>query len=225
MGISIIGGASGAAADVDPTQLAQRVAVYPIEATNGRYRLGAASGLITTIVARTATAGHIFAWRWGASAPSIAKVHRISIAVRTVTGFTAAQEFQMGLWKLTGYSASHTAQTAITLTGSELKKDTGENVTLLTDARIAGAAALTAGTHTFAASPIATDGFSELAAAATVPKGRFDFGFNMNEDAETAGPLVFRTNEGFVITNEVLMGAGGTARVHVIVDWTETDSL
>ena len=113
MGISIIGGASGILQDVDPTTRAARVAIYPVEGTNGRYRLGIASGLITTIAARTATAGHIFAWRWGASAPNIAKVDRISVAVRTVAGFTAAQEFQMGLWRLTGYTASHSAQTAV----------------------------------------------------------------------------------------------------------------
>lgn len=218
---------SGATTDlqtVDPTTKAARVALYPPSAVGGgRYRLGVSSGLITTIAARTATAGHVFAWRWGSSTV-FAKVLRLNISVRTIAGFTAAQEFSMGLWRLTGYTASHSGATTLTKTSPEFKKDTLNDATsALTYAGVATTAALTAGTHTFLANPVSIDAYAELAAGAAVPKGRFDFGFNMNEVVNE--PMIFRQDEGLVITNEILMGAAGTARLFVQMDWIETTSI
>lgn len=223
MGIQIISGATSDLQTVDPTTKAARVAIYPPSAVGGgRYRLGASSGLFTTIAARTATAGHLFAWRW-TSGTVFAKVLRINLSVRTVAGFTAAQEFSVGLWRLSGYSASHSGATTLTLTSPEFKKDTTDATSALGYAGIATAAALTAGTHTFAANPIAMDAYAELAAGAAVPKGRMDLGFNMNEVVNE--PLVFRQNEGLVVTNEILMGAAGTARLYVAMDWIETTAI
>ena len=80
----------------------------------------------------------------------------------------------------------------------------------------------TAGTHVFDPVPISQDGYAELAAAATVPKGRFDVEF-LNAD-QPAFPLVLAPNEGLCIRNTVLMGAGGAVRLTVEVDWFELNN-
>lgn len=223
-GIPIIG-SSGTTWEVDPNGFKTgRIAIYPVDAAQGRYRLTAISGLMTTIAAGTATAGHIFAWRWGSAAPNIVKVYRINVRFRTIAGFTAAQEIEFAAYRATGYSASHTGGTPIVTTGTELRKDTTDDGgSFLTDARIATTAALTAGTHTLQANPFFADSYAELAAAATVPKGRIDTGYNYQELLHE--PLVFRQNEGFIIRNEILMGAGGTVRMFVDMDWIETNTL
>lgn len=198
---------------VDATARAARVAIRPVEGEH--YRLAASTGLITTVAAGTASAGHVFAFRWG-SAAKVALVHRIYVKWRTVAGFTAAQEVGLDVMRATGYSASHSGGTAIVLNAPNLKKRQSYGASLLTDARISGTGALTAGTHTLDGQHMGADCFAELAAAATVPKGAFDV------DIPFAGcPLQLATNEGFVVRNTVLMGAGGTARVTVEVDWSE----
>jgi len=66
---------------------------------------------------------------------------------------------------------------------------------------------------------MATDVFAELAAAATVSKGKFDVDV-LDQDMDRY-PIVLAPNEGIVIQNRVALGAGGTARVIVEIDWLE----
>lgn len=206
-------------ATVDPTTKALRSSLRPPEGEH--YRIGSASGLITGVAAATATAGHLFSFRWGSSA-EFALVWRVVAKVVTIAGYTAAQEVGIDLIKATGYTASHTGGTGLTLTTTNGKKRTGSNVTNLTSARIATTGALTAGTHTLDAQALAFGGFSELAAGAAVPKGIY--GLDFNAAAGFGGPLVLAQDEGFVIRNLILQGAGGTARLYVEVDWSEVPS-
>lgn len=209
-------GAGATNLTVDPVLKAARVSPRPMEGEH--YRLGVASGLITTVAAATASAGHLFAFRWGSSAEN-AYVNRIHAVWKTVVGFTAAQEIGMDCIRATGYSASHSGGTGVTLTAPNLKKRASFGVSLLTDARYPTTGALTAGTHTFDAQPLMADSAWELAAAATVPKQAMEM--DIRFEPEFGGPLVLTQNEGFVIRNSILMGAGGTARLFVMVDWTE----
>jgi hypothetical protein len=205
----------------------------------GAYRVAAVSGLVTGVAAASPTAGHLFAMRWSppTSGPRILKVcliQRIRAKWRTISGFTAAQEVGLDLSVLRGYSANHSGGTAVTLTTQNQQKRGGTTPSttvsaqgmlpsLMADMRIAAAGALTAGTHTFDAQPIARDGYSENAAAATVPLGRFDMEF-LNADAVGDCPIVLGPNEGLCIRNVVAQGAGGTARIIVEVDWLELTS-
>lgn len=212
---------SGASADVmtvDPTLKAARVSLRPMEGDS--YRLCQQSGLFTTIAAGTASAGHLFAFRWSATDSNCA-VQRIVAKWRTITGFTAAQEVGMDLYRLTSYSAAHTGGTAATLVAPNLKKRQSFAVTALNDARIATTAALTAGTHVLDAMPMAADCFSELATGAAVPKGSFNMVWEANMDYG-GGPLILAAQEGFVIRNSILMGAAGTARLTVEIDWARS---
>lgn len=204
----------------------------------GAYRTAAVSGLITGVAAGTATAGHLFAMRWAPSSSPYAEnmvrfcaIQRLRAKWRTVAGFTAGQEVGLEAFFARSYSASHTGGTALTLTGNNAQKRTGVApaaggaaaggmpASQMADMRIASTTALTAGTQTLDAQPFARDGYTELAQAATVAVGRFDVEF-VNQD-QPGYPLVLSPNEGIVIRNSVAMGAGGTARVIVEVDWLE----
>jgi len=184
----------------------------------GLYRLSMQSGLITTIAAGTATAGHLFSFRW-TSATQACLIHRIKIRWAANVGFTAAQEVSFRIFRLTGYSAAHTAGTAATLTAPNLKKATRHLATALNDARIATAAALTAGTHTldamefgglnaFTQTALLTD---DAAVEATIDSG-----------SQLGHVLELAANEGFIVRNEILMGAAGVGRLLVEVDWAES---
>jgi len=189
----------------------------------GSYRDGAASGLIAGVAAGTAANGHIWAARFsGATSGSttdrqVAVVQRLRIRAFTVSGYTAAQEVRLALYKLTSYTVAHSGGTgAIALTPE--KKLTGMPAPLLAG-RMAGTDQLTAGTQTIGTDPIAVGAYAELAAAATVPKGAIDI-FLSTEDM-TQYPIVLQNNEGLLLRNEVAQGAGGTMRLVVEIDWCE----
>jgi len=219
MSIILRGVTSGADADVDARFKAQRASMRPPSA-DAYFRMAAISGLLTTIAAGSATAGHVFAARWG-HASKLAMIHYFAMRWRTIAGFTAAQEMALDAFRLTGYTASHSSGTPITLTSPNLKKRISDPATQFTDLRIGAAAALTAGTHTLDTEPFLSDAFAELAAAATVHKGRFDAIFDGTNTQDH--PLVLAQNEGIIVRNKILMGAGGTGRLIVEMVWSELD--
>jgi hypothetical protein len=144
-------------------------------------------------------------------------IRRLRATWYTIAGFTAAQEVGLQLFKATAFSVLHTAGTAVA--GSKKQRTSLMPAPLLTG-QIATTGALTNGTETLDTDPLTQAAFSELAAAATVPKGVFVL--NFQPDDTDGGPFVLETNEGLVLRNSVLMGAGGTARVVVELDWMET---
>lgn len=217
MGWKLTGRASGVDVETDSGQFAIRNSARPVQGDHHTFTLQ--SGLITTIAARTASAGHLAAFRW-ISATKLCLIHRIGVKWRTVAGFTAAQEIGMSLSKVSTYSASHSSGTAFAFTSPSGKKRSSFTTLSGTDMdfRIGTTAALTAGTQTFDAQPFAFDVFAELAAAATVPKGRMDIDYGAQ--AHFGGEIQLLQNEGIVLANEILMGAGGTARVTIQIDAT-----
>jgi hypothetical protein len=191
----------------------------------GAYRTGAYSGLITGVAGGSATNGHLWAVRWApttAPAANAVEKRRFALVTRlrargvTIVGFTAAQEVLLALFKLTGYTAAHTGGTALTPS----KKRAAAPTTLMTG-RVANTAQLTAGTHVLDTDPIASGAFSELAAAATVPKGVADLFLSTEDLAQY--PIVLAPNEGLLIRSEIAMGAGGTMRLGVEMDWLEIE--
>lgn len=182
------------------------------------FRLCQFGAIYAGFAAGTATAGHIYALRWASSTHAM-RISSIRVKRQIIVGFTAAQEVATALYRLTGYTASHTGGTAATLTSPNCKLDTSGSDTLLTQSMITSGSALTAGTHTLDAQPFAADSRAELAAAATVQKNAVE---NMVEwHTDRKRPLVLRQNQGFIVRNEILMGAGGTIRPIVEVDWEE----
>lgn len=199
-----------------------QVQVSTLKKGEGAYRSGAKTGLLTVISAPTATAGHIWAARWSPPVPGAASAHARQYAViqrlrarwYTIAGFTAAQEVGLDLFRMTAYTAAHTGGNALTPS----PKRASVPASLMTG-RISTTGDLTAGTQTIDTDPIAGGVFSELAAAATVPKGAFEI-YLSTEDLDRY-PIVLAPNEGLLLRNSILMGAGGTARVIVEMDWLE----
>ncbi len=202
---------------VNVTHKAARVSPYPNEAL-GHYLMVATSGLLTTIAAGTATAGHIFVVR--APATNVMVITRLAVKWRTVVGFSAAQEVFLKVFRLTGFSANYSGGTDIVLTTPQFKKRASYPSTTIQQARIGSTGALTAGTQTLDTNEFASDSCWDLAAGATVPKKEL----NMQCGTIHPGnhPLVLTGNEGFIVRNEILMGAAGTGRLIVEMDWFET---
>lgn len=183
----------------------------------GIYRLSMQSGLLTGVAAGTATAGHLFAFRW-TSAALRAYVRKIKLRWQTTTPFTAAQEMAFRVFRLTGYSAAHSTGTAATLTSPNLKTSTRFAASALADARIGGTGALTAGTHTLDAQELGgLNGWSQTGANADPTA----FETVLGGDAQILAALELGANEGFIVRNEILMGAAGVGRLLVEVDWSE----
>jgi hypothetical protein len=201
------------------------VQVTTLKSREGAYRVAAVSGLTTGVAAASATAGHLFAVRW---APTTDKerqaflvLQRLRARMFTIAGFTAAQETGIDLSILRSYSAPHTGGTAVVLTGNNQKKKAGLPTSVIPTAnmQIATTGALTAGTHTFDAQPIAQGVYAELAAAATVAKGSSEI-YLSTEDLDRF-PVVLSANEGLCIRNTIAQGAAGTQRLVVEMDWLE----
>lgn len=183
----------------------------------GLYRLSIQSGALTGVAAGTNTAGHLFALRWG-NASLTALIQRIKIRWQTTTAFTTAQEISFRIFRLTGYTVGHTTGSAAVLTAPNLKKATRHPASALTDARIGGAGALTAGTHTLDAQEFAgVNGWSQagtvvddMAIEAVIDSG-----------SQLGHVLELGQNEGIIVRNEIAMGAAGVGRLLVEVDWAE----
>lgn len=180
------------------------------------YSLGATSGLHTTIASGTTSLGHLFAARYapaGAGASMLFHVTRLRILWQTVTGFTAAQEIALAAYKVTGFSAVHSAGAAA-VTPSPLAPSYAASQ--LAAVRASGTGNMTGATVTLAGQ-LLRGGFAELAAGATVQKGFID-----EEALAVLHPIVvLGANEGILVRNEILMGAGGTGRLTVELDGYE----
>lgn len=195
------------------------------------FRLAATSGLITG----TSAGDVVFAWR----NPSTTKMQRLlylALKWRTVAGFTAAQEMALAVHVVTSFgAANYTGGTDLSdPASSPAYLNTGlvldstysyttpktKSVLLTGNVRIASTGALSQGAApTVQSQPFAWDAFSELAAAATVHKGRADivhaprrdFGFELD----------FGSDAGFVAKLPIALAAGGTGRLSVEVVWAE----
>ena len=199
-----------------------RVNVKSLDKYEGAYRIAVTSGLVTGLSA----GDPIFSLRWAPSLPTSNPrqlttfvLQRMRVKWRTITDFTATQEAGIDVFLARAFTASDSGGTAATLTTNNAKKRTSFPTTLLTDLRIATTGALTPGTRTLDAQPIASDVYSDLANAATVQKGRVDV--EVLDQDQDRYPIVLAPNEGIVVENRITMGAGGTARVIVEIDWLE----
>lgn len=202
-----------------PQNFRPRLDLLPLSkgSAGGRYRLSFASGLLTLVAAKTATAGHLAALR-NSSATKTLLLERLKIRLAVITDFTSAQRLGASAWIARSYTASHTGGTAATLTTNNAKKRTSDPTTALGDARIGTTGELTAGTHTLdaVASLIAEGGVAD--AGATVENKVIE---NEWSEKESGSPIILAQNEGIVIANNVLMGAAGTVALTVEAEWRE----
>jgi hypothetical protein len=179
----------------------------------GSYRQTFVSGLTAGIGAGTATLGHILALR-NATSGKANRIRSFEAEFILTTAFGAAQEVGYDLSVARSYTVAHGAGTALTLGTNDGKYKTSQASTFLTG-RIANASAMTAGTHTFDANPIARGSIWCGAVGARLEPVRFDY---TNSDP---GGIILAENEGLVARNMVLMGASGVGRWYFTVEWDD----
>ncbi len=196
-------------------------------ALRGRYQNTVRTGAITTIAAHTATAGHVFTWRWDDTtvAGLLGFVRYVGVKFILTTAFSTDQEVSFGMRAARGYTASHTGATAVdvggTVTGTG-KRYTNQPASLLTSCRVADTGALTAGTHTLDANPLSVVSFFAETIGDEMPSWESGGGYATLWDSRDSGDhLEFDNDEGFVISNEILMGTAGVGTLLVSVEWDE----
>jgi len=203
------------------------------DATNVR-RLVVSTGAVTTIAARTATAGHLFVLRRANTSTTQLAIHYVGAKFTLTTAYGTAQETGCDLIVARSFTASYTGATAVD-TGSTVS-DTGGLLaafpaSILATAglcRVADTGALTAGTQTLDANPIGILSGWSSAIGDTVPDAasgaREGFGTLFGRQLAEGGnayPLVLAADEGIVIRNLILMGATGVGRWDFCVEYAE----
>lgn len=190
--------------------------------TGGAFRVALSTTDLTGIAARTATAGAICSFR-NPHATTLVLLQRVRATWQTTAGFTTAQNVGLGIFRVRPWTVAYTGGTAVTTTAPFGKKRTSHGTSVV-EARISATATLTgSATNTIDTLPIAMGYTRELATGAAIPVSRFEIEWSASADAQ-GQPIVLVQNEGIIVTNEILMGAGGTARVVVEIDWVERDS-
>lgn len=192
----------------------------------GRYRVVVPTGLVTTIAAKTATAGELFTLRWPSAASSF-YLRRLRARFRLTTAFSAAvQEMGCGLWLAHTYTVNGTNGTAIDL-GTTID-DTGAVASVETDSlitagccRAATTAVVTAGTRTLDAYPVGLISTRVSGIGDTVPDASGEYGILYDGTGPGAMPLRFDQNQGFSVCNTILMGADGAGRWDFEMEWDE----
>lgn len=201
-------------------------------ALRGSYRLVCSTGAVTTIAARTATAGYLFTTRWDPTDTTVKMYLKYVGAKFTLTtAYGTAQETGCDMILARSYTASATGATAVDVgstvanTGN-LTADFSTSLIAANATRVADTGAITAGTQTLDANPIGILSGWSSAIGITVPttgSGARD-GFGTLWDYTQSShrmPIKFSNDEGFVLRNLILMGASGVGRWDFCVEWDE----
>jgi len=220
-------------AQIDRTHRALRVSVRPWEHdAGGHYRIAGRSGALTSATV-TAT-GPLFSLRWSPTGNMLLALLRLKAFYIPTTVFTAAQELGLDLVRVTGFTASDSAGTAII---PSALRDRAMPTSSVMDCRIAPATILTAGTRTVDTTSVLEIGGGLVnvvnAAAATAyvnptTGGPFQFGFDYDPLMRGEMPLILSKDEGFLVRNTVVFPAAGVATLVVvghIVEFPNNSSL
>lgn len=189
----------------------------------GGYRVALYTG---SVIAGLAAAAPIFSCRWTSTAARMI-VQSIMLDFYVVTAYGTAQAIGNSLWFARSFTASDSGGTAITTTQTaDQALDTkqigvGGNAQSLLwagsgDMRIATTATLTGGTRTLDDQAL----YSWLGSASAIGAASNNPDLVLGQQDAT-NPLTIRANEGFVITNDILLGATGVIVWNIALEWTE----
>jgi hypothetical protein len=208
---------------VDPKHFAARVSQRPMEVgTRGSYSLGAVTGVLPADLAANS---EFVQYRLADASPVCVLRSVIISACVSTTFFAAGVPVQIDMKVARGWSADGSGGTAIAFsTANTNKKRTDFPLSLLSDTgvRVATTAALGAGTKT-----LDTNALAFLAAPGPITaslNGQIIAPGTYLWQRNTADeyPVVFETNEGFVIRS-VAVPATGTWTAAVQVEWAEIE--
>lgn len=215
---------------IDRTNRAMRTSMRPWEHdAGGHYRIAGRSGALTSATV-TAT-GPLFSLRWSPPSNMLLALLRLKAFYVPTTVFTAAQELGLDLVRVTGFTASDSAGTAIV---PSAMRDRAMPASSVTDARIAPATILTAGTRVVDTTSVLEIGGGVVnvvnAAAATAyvnpnSGGQPAFGFDYDPLMRGEMPLILSKDEGFLVRNTVVFPAAGVATLIVIAHIVEFPNM
>lgn len=208
-----------------------------------RFHLGATSGVIAASLAANSV---LFAFR-NSHASKILFVTQILVKWRTIAPYTTQQELRIALMPVTSFASAnytggtdlsnYTGGSAVLATNAikpRAKNRANQSLTLRScletgNVRIATTAGLShAGSPTIATHPWADEGMLEKDASEDPAGGAIDIGWEVNPFECSAGMVDYEggwplpPENGFVITNPIALGAGGTGRLTVEMDWIES---
>lgn len=178
------------------------------------------SGALTTIAAKTASAGHLYAFRNATStATKLIALHRLKLRFRPTVAATVAQEIGFSVWRATAYTAQATGGADVTLTTPQAKLRVSLPVTEAAIHFANSTGALTAGTYTLDSLPILQQHDWNLASGAAVPFPLIDIDHDFGEQ-----PLILAQNEGFIVANDILMANSLAGKLVVTAVWSDIPS-
>jgi hypothetical protein len=196
----------------------------------GAYSIAAKTGALVATIAANAP---LLSVRW-TDGTRLALIERLSISVITVGAITAAVTTDFDLIMARAFTAADSTGTALTLTTNNAKRRTNMGTTLMGEIRLAGTAALTAGTRTLDAQPMritpacltplaaGAPWFMSVATAAITSGGpELDM---MVWDAYLNNgfhPIILAQNEGVILRAASAGPATGTFTVKINMDWIE----
>jgi hypothetical protein len=195
----------------------------------GSYIIAPSAVDMDVIAARTTTAGFIFTMRFDPTDTNKkALIRYVGVRMVTTTAFPTPQEIGCDLIVARSYTVDCTDGTAVdvgsTLTGSgkllsgfALSGFAGDSGNV----RVAGANAITAGTHTLDAQPLGVVSGWTGGVGDAVDGGPGQYATLFDARSEWRHPLVLGNDEGIVIRNLILMGATGVVRADFRVEWDE----
>lgn len=191
----------------------------------GAYGFSVVTGELAAALAAAAVVG---SFRWG-DATKIAVVTKLRTrflprVLFTAATLTDATSFDAFIGRT--FTASHTGGTALTLTGSSLKRRASFASTAFTDLRVATTVALGGGTvtaepHPFAQSLRKANRINPAAATEETIPPTTD-GLNIDFSAADGDhPITLVQNEGILIRNRTVWPAAGTGTLLIELNWLE----
>lgn len=206
MGIQVWG-LDGTVQEVDQPFNAARVAIWPGPEI-ACVSLGVQTGVLPTA---TPAGALLFSLRNAGS--NLLLVRRVTVGFAIATNFTTSQRIELALTLARGWTAFESGGNLVSFAGNRHRQATPP---LNAEARVATTAGLTAGTGRAVDAQyfgLAHGGAS--AAVTTMPATPL-----VSLDAGDY-PLVLANNEGFVVTNGFLFGAGGSGVVYINLEIAE----
>lgn len=221
------GGNANVMAQTDRTHQALRVSMRPWEHdAGGHYRIAGRSGAITG--AAVVAGAPLFSLRWAPGGNFQLALLRLKACFVPTVAFTGTQELGLDLVRVTSFTANDSAGTAIT---PSAMRDRAMPASSVTDARIAAATLLTAGTRTVDATSVLEvgGGLVNVANAASATAyvnpteggGQAAFGFDYDPLSRGEYPLILANQEGFLVRNTVIFPAAGTCTLIVVAHIVE----
>jgi hypothetical protein len=214
-----LSGNGGVVAEVETASRAQRVIVRPLDVATGgggSYAMALTTG---TMAAGISADSEILQFRW-TSTTYAALIRRVQIeAIALGTAFTAGQCI-FSAFAARSFTAAGTGGGAATITTNNAKLNTDFATTQVAEIRVATTAALTAGTKTLDAQPLArhNQGVANTAWLPITPnRPLLDISaerYPLRLEAQSAGG-----GEGLIITTTV--PATGTWSATINIEWDE----